>query len=233
MGADWRGIPKILFPKGVLPIRYTFFERSWLENKEAKKLVPAYNPEKARLLLKEMEKEAGKPIPRIFAMTDKGRQGILGATLQIAANQLKKIGLNLDVNILDPEVSKDKERRDPKCDWDILISPFKGPAIDPGDTVSDFYSETPTAGDGKNIPGYNNPKVDELYLKGGATYNRQEGKKIYQEIELILLKDLVVVPLFDIPFVFAYNKRVHDFLAHDSAHLLLRTAWNNVWMDKK
>jgi peptide/nickel transport system substrate-binding protein len=233
MGADWRKIPTILLPKGVLPVRYSFFERTWLENTEAKNLAPSYNPEKARQLLKEVEKEAGKPLPRIYFMTDKGRQGIPGATIQIAAEQFKKIGLNMDIAILDPEVSKDKQRRDPKSDWDLMLAPVKGPAIDPGDTISDFYSKTPAGGDGKNIPGYDNPKVDELYVKGGAAYNRQEAKKIYQEIEKIILKDLVAMPIFDLPFIFAYNKRVHDFPAHDSAHLLFRTSWNNVWLDKK
>ena len=88
------------------------------------------------------------------------------------------------------------------------------------------------AGDGKNVPDYKNPKVDELYLKGGAINDQAARKKIYQEIEAIILKDMVVLPLFDIPYVRGYNKRVRDFPAHNSAHPLLRTTWNNVWLEK-
>ena len=49
---------------------------------------------------------------------------------------------------------------------------------------------------------------------------------------MIVLKDLVLLPLFDIPYVTGYNKKVHDFPAHDSAHPLFFSSWNNVWLEK-
>ncbi len=233
MGADWKNIAKAVFPKGIDTTRSTFFERSWLEDKDAKKLLPAYAPAKAKQLLKEVEKEARRPIPPLYSMTNKTHQGIPASVLQIGAEQLKKIGLKLDVYVLEDEVSKDKSHRDPKSEWDLMIASFTGPAVDPGETMVDFYSKTPRGGDGKNLSGYSNPKLDELYIKGGTIPNKEQRKKTYQEIERILLKDIVVLPIFDVPFIFGYSKRVHDFPAHDSANPLFRSAWNNVWVEKK
>lgn len=33
--------------------------------------------------------------------------------------------------------------------------------------------------------------------------------------------------------IYAYNKKVHDFPAHDSGFPLFYTTWNNVWLEKK
>ncbi len=233
MGADWRYFVRALFPKGAEATRYTLSERTWMENKEAKALVPTYNPKKARQLLNEVEKEAGKPIPRIYIMAEDGKQQIAEGVLQIAARELKKIGLNLDVRILDFDVYKDLCRRNPTSPWDIRIGDVNGAAFEPSKTITDFYSKTGGGGDGESMDAYKNPKLDELYLKLCAVYDKEERKKTFQEAEKILLKDLVVMPLFDVPYIFAYNKRVKDFPVHDSAHILLRTTWNNVWLEKK
>ncbi len=234
MGMDWDKIVKAAFPVGTEKIVRTLFEGSWLENPEAKRLIPSYNPQKAKQLLKELEKEAGKPIPNIYGLAPSGyKQNIPENILRIAASQFKQIGLNLDLYILPDEVRKDKMRRDPKCEWDFAINNYAGPAIDPGETITDFYSQSPVAGDGKNISGYNDPKLDELYKKGGAAYRQEERKRIYQEIEKIILKDMVILPIFAIPTIFGFNKKVHDFPAHDSLHIFFRTSWNNVWLEKK
>ncbi len=234
MGVDWERIIKAVFPKGTENITRTLFQGSWLENPEAKTLIPPYNPQKAKQLLKELEKEAGKSIPKIYALAPSGyQQNIPANILRIAVTQLKQIGLNTDLYILPEEIRKDKMRRDPKCEWDFCINAYAGPAIDPGETITDFYSQTPVAGDGKNISGYENSKLDELYKKGGAVHNQEERKKIYQELEKMILKDMVILPVFAIPTIFAYNKKVHDFPAHDSLHIFFRTTWNNVWLEKK
>ncbi len=234
MGADWEKIVKAVFPKGTEEILRTMFQGTPLENPEAKKLVPLYNPQKAKQLLKEVEKEGGKLIPSIYAMAPSGyKQDILANVLTIAVEQLKQIGLRSDLYIHPSDVHRDKMRRDPKEDWDISTLAFIAPALDGAEAVSDFYSKTANAGDGQNIPGYNNPEVDKLILKGGATYDEKERKRIYQEIEKIILKDLVIFPIFEVPGIYGYNKRVHDFPAHDSAKVWICTPWNNIWLEKK
>ena len=50
----------------------------------------------------------------------------------------------------------------------------------------EFYSKSSLTIDNNNIPGYNNPKMDELYLKLGSAYDKEERKKIFQEAEKIV-----------------------------------------------
>lgn len=233
MGVDWGGIVKASFPEGTGKVVRTLLQDSPLENPEAKKIIPPYDPKRAKQLLKEVEKEAGKPIPAISAIVSPGKQNTMANALQIAVEELKAIGLNSKFNVLPYNVHQDKTRRDPKVDWDVTIYDFVAPAVDPIDTMQYFYSKSPNAGDRQNMPGYNNPNADELILKGMATYDEKERTKIYQELEKIILKDLVVLPIFAVPTIIGYNKRVHDFPAHDSAKVWICTPWNNVWLDKE
>ncbi len=231
MGADWVKIAKAAFPKGTELFCRSFLKGSWAENPEAEKLLPPYNPQKARELLKEVEKEAGRPLPiQIDGLVAK--EEIMSDVLTMAAEQLKKIGVNLEVRVVERYVSTNIVNKDPKVSWEVTLFSLKGPGIDLSDFAKEFYSKTYRAGDGKNRAAYSNPEVDKLFEKGNSLSDRNERKKLYQQIEKIVMKDLPAMPIFNIPSLFGYNKRVHDLRAHDSLFIYLKSPWNNVWIEK-
>lgn len=231
MGVDWIKITKTAFPEGTAVFCRSFLKGSWAENPEADKLLPSYNPKKAMELIKEVEKEAGKPLPKdIDAMVV--REEIQSGMLMMAADQLKKIGVNLKVRSLESNIIGDIMRRQPRPDWDIALYNVKGPGMDPFAAAKDFHSKTPNASDGKNIMAYDNPEVDKLVDKGNRISNREERKKLYQQVEKIALRDLPILPIFNLPRLTGYNKKVHDLRGHDSLFLFLKSPWNNVWIEK-
>lgn len=233
MGVDWVNMAKIAFPRDTFTPCRSFLKGSWAENPEAEKLLPPYNPTKAKELLKEVENEAGKPIPKeIDAVTRKSTGDILGNTLILGAEQLKKIGINLVVKVLEHEVEKSVVRMSINPNWSILLHSVKGPGIDPNSQAKEFLSTNPSAGDGKNIPAYANSRYDELYIKASSETEREKRKKIYQEMEKISLKDLVGLPIFNLPYVYGLNKRVHGYKPHDSGFFFIKSSWNNVWVEK-
>ncbi len=231
MGVDWVKITKTAFPEGTAVFCRSFLKGSWAENPEAEKLIPSYNPKKAMELMKEVEREAGKPLPKeIDALVD--REEIQSAILMMAADQLKKIGVNLRTRSLEYNIIGDILRRQPKPDWDIALYDVKGPGMDPFAAAKEFHSKTPNAADGKNIAAYDNPEVDKLVEKGNSISNREERKKLYQQVEKIALRDLPILPIFNLPRLTGYNKKVHDLRGHDSLFLFLKSPWNNIWIEK-
>lgn len=232
MGVDWVKITKAAFPEGTAAFSRTFLKGSWAENPEAEKLLPPYNPKKALELIKEVEKEAGKPLPKeIDGIAE--REQIQSSVMMMAAEQLKRIGVNLKIRVLEYQLISDITRRQPKVDWEIAFYSVKGPGVDPSAWAKEVHStKSPNAGDGKNIPGYSNPEVDKLIDKGDIITNREERRKYYQQVEKIVLKDLPLLPIFNLPRLTGYNKKVHDFRGSDSLFIFLKSPWNNVWIEK-
>jgi peptide/nickel transport system substrate-binding protein len=231
MGADWRGIAQAAVPKGCYIPWRSLLKGSFVENPEAEKWFPLYNPKEAKQLINEVEKEAEKSLPSLYTLV--WENSLESNIALLAANQLKQIGVILDVQAKERNVSINMRGRDPKVIWDITVAGIKGPGIDPNDGVRVFYSETRGAGDGLNRPGYKDSKVDELVVKGAGTYDRKARIKVYQEVEKILLKDQVaVLPLVNPPWIYGVRKNVQDFKPHKSSFLYIVSPWSNIWVKK-
>ncbi len=232
MGADWEKIAKVVTPRGLAIIQKSLLKGTWAYDPKAEKIVPSYNPEKARALIKEVEKEAGRAIPTLYFLS---RDDTADSNfLSIASDELKKIGVPLKLYPLHYEVANDKLRRDPKSEWDICLwrlqrGPVEGPAY-----IFEYYlSDKRGAPDNKNIWAYENPKVDEMIklgLKGGKDKKKLIG--LYQETEKAILADLPLIPIFDVPILYGVNKKVQDFMPHHSGWIYLVSPYNNVWIKK-
>ncbi len=232
MGADWEKIAKISVPHGMAVIKRSLLKGSWAYDPKAENIVPRYNPETAKKLIKEVEKEAGRSIPPLYGLS---RDDTTHANLfTIAANQLRKIGVPLNVNILPYEVANDKFRRDPKSEWDIILwAPARGPGLGPIFLLDDFRSDRPLSPDRKNMSAYNSPKVDQLISLGRrGMKDRKKLKELYQEIEKTVLTDIPYLPIWDQPILYGVNKKAHDFYPHDSGFIYLVSPKNNIWVEK-
>ncbi len=232
MGADWEKIAKIVTPHGLADIQRSLLNGSWAYDPKAEKFVPSYNPEKARSLIKEVEKEAGRPLPTLyfFSRDDTSQTNFLS----IAGDQLKKVGVKLNLYPLAYEVANDKLRRDPKSEWDICLWRLqRGPAEGPAYIFEYYLSDKRGAPDDKNIWGYNNPKVDEMIkrgLKGGK--DKKKLTALYRETERAILADLPLIPIYNEPVLYGVNKKVQDFMPHHSGWIYLVSPYNNVWIKK-
>lgn len=79
----------------------------------------------------------------------------------------------------------------------VMIGQLEMTGPDPDVTI--YYSSKATmakGGAGQNTMGYDNPKVDELLLKGATTLEQSKRKPIYTELEDIIRHDLPMLPIF-------------------------------------
>lgn len=65
--------------------------------------------------------------------------------------------------------------------------------------TSDYFMSTMSpvlGGSGQNTFAYQNPKVDELLIKGAASFVPEERREIYQELQRVIRDDLPFLPVF-------------------------------------
>tara|TARA_R110000751_G_scaffold81322_1_gene164032 strand:+ start:677 stop:2341 length:1665 start_codon:yes stop_codon:yes gene_type:complete len=65
--------------------------------------------------------------------------------------------------------------------------------------TSDYFMSTMSpvlGGSGQNTFAYQNPKVDELLIKGAASFVPEDRRKIYQELQRVIRDDLPFLPVF-------------------------------------
>ncbi len=230
MGVDWNNIMKKVYPDA-MEIARSYFKNSVAYHPKNEALLPAYNPEKAKQLLKEVEDEAGKKIPSLYGMTRKMEPD--NSFFQIIADRMKKIGLKVDVYVLEEEVIKDMVFRNPKVYWDVGLINLKAGGVHPIFAAQEFMTANNTAADGKNIMGYFNPEVESLVRQCMTVSDPRKLQDIYQQLEKYVLKDLPGIALLQELYIWGVNKEVQDFIPHNSGYFYLTTPWCNIWLKKK
>lgn len=228
-GVDWKNVSINAFAfKSGIPAR-SLLDGTKYFNPAAEKLVPPYNPEEARKLIQAVEKDAGKKIPPIYWLDSTASQA--RNVGEMAKAQLSEIGVPLNLNFLSTATWSDKISKDPKIEWDIAIMGV-GFALEPSLGFTLFISDSNRAPDGKSLGGYINPTFDQL-IKKAETGKEKDAKKLYNEAEIILLKDAAVIPFFLNRHVVAYNKKVKGFEVKDTGNLCITTGWGaNVWLQQ-
>ncbi|MHC4270969.1 MAG: ABC transporter substrate-binding protein [Planctomycetota bacterium] len=151
-----------------------------------------YNPEKAKQLLK----EAGYPDGFTFS-TDSTRDSMRGDVLEILQGQWKKVGVNMDLKVLEHAAYLHKVRKGAmplmaqpgiKPDMDSFLSTyFYGPSC---------YKE-PTAllnlsCFGKAIPG-----TDDQIEKARVTFDREKRNALYETVQDKLMDEVPAIPIYN------------------------------------
>ncbi len=183
------------------PATGPFPPHSWAFNNNVKDY--EYNPELAKSLLKSvgyedidgdgtLEKKVNGNIIK-FQFTLMTNQGNTTRRLvaEVVQQQLKKIGIKVDIQIVE---------------WSVFINNFINPrnfdavvlgwalSIDP-DQYLIWHSEQNKPGQ-YNFVSYKNSEVDKLLILGRTEFNFEKRKKIYQKIHEIIHSD--------IPYIFLY-----------------------------
>lgn len=147
--------------------------------------IPAPDIEGAKALLA----EAGYPDGFDTTITGWAEYGFLSNTAVVVQEQLKQIGINAELNLLDTGTMGQTVYVDK--DYDMAVTGDSG-FIDPNGLVFGNF----TTGEGGNFVNYSNPEVDELIAQGIAVTDQEQRAEIYRRIAEILLEDLPWVPLY-------------------------------------
>lgn len=187
-----------------------FPNRSWAYNTEVKPY--SYEPEKARKMLEDTgwkDTDGDGYLERkgkIFEFTILTNQGNKERelTATIIQEQLKKIGVKVNVRIL--EWSTFIHNYVDKKNFEaVLLGWNMGP--DP-DCYDIWHSEKTKEGE-YNFISYNNPEVNILLALGRKTFELEERKKIYNKVHALIAEDQPYAFLYVRDTLVALDKRFH------------------------
>lgn len=90
-----------------------------------------------------------------------------------------------------------------------------------------YCSYTNTAVCGENWDHYANPAVDKLFVKALSTIDPAQSASLYNQVDAILWKDMVTLPLFQQPQVFGWSSKYGNLIPNTSN---IGIPWNaNAW----
>ena len=147
--------------------------------------IPAPDIEGAKALLA----EAGYPDGFKTTITGWAEYGFLKNTAVVVQEQLKQIGIDAELNLLDSGSMGQTVYIDKN--FDMAVTGDSG-FVDPNGLV---YGNFKTD-EGGNFVGYSNPDVDKLIADGIATTDQASRTEIYQQIATTLMTDLPWVCLY-------------------------------------
>lgn len=162
-----------------------------------------YNPQKAKELW--AKADAMSPWSGKFAIaynSDGGHQAWVDATVNAIRNNL---GIEAEGNpypdfkSLRTDVTKRQIKTGFRSGWQgdyPALSNFLEP----------LYATKASSNDGD----YSNPQVDELLEKASSTTNQDESRKLYNQVQEILMTDLPFIPLWNSNAVSGYSDKVAD-----------------------
>ncbi len=163
--------------------------------------VYTYDPEKARQLLA----EAGYP-DGFNAVLWTTESGTYRNSAEATVEALRKIGINVRMNILDNAVYWDRfdEFLTPEGDmyptkegvYDIYIGGWVG-----GETPHGFLEPLFKTGSYSNSSFYSNPRIDELLVAFKAEPDPEKRIEYYREMQAIIVEDA--------PWIFAFHGQVN------------------------
>lgn len=128
---------------------------------------------------------------------------------QVIKQQLAKVGIDVTLEV--QEFALFNEKIIKKRDFEMTAS--GGPH---GPDPSEFANFVGTGGT-RNVMGYSNARVDELFKMGRKTLNEEERKKIYNEIQQIIAKELPRMNLVEYVYMRPYRAEFNEFWWQDVA----------------
>jgi peptide/nickel transport system substrate-binding protein len=148
-----------------------------------------YDPDKAKSLLKDAGWVAGadgiltkdgKPFK--FTM-DVGQKGPLEPVNALIQQDLKKVGVQVDLNTMEwnSYIQKVVVRREYTATVNWWVYP-SDPDVFP-------YYHSSAAGKGFNIPGYQDAKLDDILVRGQGTSDLEKRKAVYKELQAYMAEN--------------------------------------------
>jgi peptide/nickel transport system substrate-binding protein len=186
-----------------------------------------YDPKKAEALLDQAGYKRGADGKRFsirltYARADQG--GALHSAAEIMREQLRAVGIDLVLEPKDYAVWMQSAHL--KWDFDLSMGSYQtGP--DPAVAVSRLYiTKNIQQLMGRNLMGYSNPKVDELFDQGEREIDLGKRVRLYHQVQDILSEDVPALWLWDRVSTLAHRNRVKGAIV-GGAHL---ENFDSVWV---
>lgn len=161
----------------------------------------AYNPAKARQLLKEAGFENGKGLPLVTLLTIP----IYADIGSFVAKQLEDVGIKVQVEVIQKSLLLEQTAKSK-----ALF--FRGSWIadypDAENYMAMFYSKNPAP---PNYTQYKNPEFDVLYEKALLEINDSARYNLYRQMDQLVINDAPVVPIWYDMAIHLVSKRVRNF----------------------
>ena len=110
----------------------------------------------------------------------------------------------------------------PKSEYDIIEFAWVSSPFASGNQPI-YCSYTNTAVCGENWNHYANPQVDSLFNQALATFDTAKAASLYNQIDTILWKDMVTLPLFQNPDVYGWSSSYGNVIPNPSS---MGISWN-------
>lgn len=154
-----------------------------------------YDVNKAKTLLEEAGYPGGKGLDLTLVISNDELQKNISIAIQ---EQLKDIGINLKLEQVLQATLNTKQQ---DGEYAFTRGNWGADYFDPENFMALFYSKN-IIPFGPNKTGYSNPEIDRLYEKSILVTNFDERKKIYNEMERIVIDDAAWTYLY-------YNQRIY------------------------
>jgi peptide/nickel transport system substrate-binding protein len=169
-------------------------ETAWFYNGDVRRF--EYDRKKAELLLDEAGYKRGPDGVRfrVGVIANRGLD-LFTKTAEIIAEQLKQVGIEVKVQILDRTTMLTAIFQ--KRNFDMWVHGFAtGP--DPDLSVARLYvSSNIRPAPFTNGAGYRNQKVDDLFAKAGRAASREERARLYRKMQETIVEDQPYVWLLE------------------------------------
>ena len=194
----------------------------WFYDGKAKQ--PDYNKARAEALFEEAGLKRGPDGIRLKARY----AGFIAQTFgsrevgEVLKQQLRDVGVNLDIEMREFALFKDVIIQ--QHDFDLTWS-----SGETGPDPNVFYNYVGTDGF-RNVMGYHNAHIDQLFDQGLATLDRGARKRIYFEIQEIVARELPELQLVVYADPFAYRREFSGFpWEAESRGKVARDDYSKVW----
>jgi len=161
----------------------------------------SYNPSKSRQLLTEAGYPDGNGLPEIKLLTI----DIYADLGNFIAKELEELGIKVRIEVIQKNLLLEETAKS-----QALF--FRGSWIadypDAENYLSVFYSKNPAP---PNYTRYNNPAFDKLYEQSLIENNDTLRKKLYQEMDQMMINDAPIVPLWYDEVIHLVNTSVQGF----------------------
>lgn len=172
-----------------------------------------YNVEKAKQILDKLGWKPGADGVRVkdgvkLSFVHYGQTGFaeyekVNTMLQ---SQLAKVGIKMEIRLLEPAAFQEKLRskEDPRP-MDSHLTGFSPERYDPDWTTVFHSSEYPG---GWNTYGYSSKEADKLLEQGITTVDKEARKKIYFDLQKVIMEDVPYIPIYEYRPVFGVLERI-------------------------
>lgn len=171
-----------------VPSKY-YLPQAYEEYMNDDALLPEHNVEEARKCLE----EAG------YTLNDEGyyfectldimNSGTYPDEAAVFVENMKEAGIKVNINSMEYAAWIDKVKDNRNFEFTL-----SGGQMSPDISICGRLLSSDSQ---SNVMGYNNPKVDELFVEGVRETNLEKRYEIYKEIQTYLAEDMPYVPIYD------------------------------------